>query len=270
MIAKIVKGRGFRGVLEYNLAQGKGYVIDTNMAGRNPRELAAEFGALRRRRPNLGKAVFHASLSAAPGEKLTDDQWREIGHRYLRDMGFTDNQYIIIRHTDTEHEHIHIVANRVTLAGEVVSESFDRLKQERIMREIELEYGLQRVAPSSEAKHRSLTRNEINMAIRTGKEPPRQKLQRLLDEVLKDGPTVLELVERLHIAGVSVWVNFSATGHINGFSFELDGVPFKGSDLGRAYTWTGLQKAGVTYVETRDRAGLERLRAAATDRAGLE
>ena len=131
------------------------------------------------------------------------------------------------------------------------------------MREIELEYGLQRVAPSIEAKRRSLTSNEINMAIRTGKEPPRQKLQRLLDEALKKKLTALELAEWLQNAGVSVRANISSTGRMNGFSFELDGVPFKGSDLGKAYTWAGLQKAGVTYVETRDRAGLERLRAAA-------
>ena len=91
----------------------KGILLDTNMAGENPRELAQEFGAIRELRPGLGKAVFHASLSAAPGEQLSDEQWREIGQEYLAGMGFTDNQYVISRHTDTEHEHIHILANRI-------------------------------------------------------------------------------------------------------------------------------------------------------------
>lgn len=35
-------------------------------------------------------------------------------------MGFKDNQFVITRHTDTEHEHIHILANRITHAGEVM------------------------------------------------------------------------------------------------------------------------------------------------------
>ena len=87
MIAKAVKGKGFRGALEYDLTKEKGRVIDSNMAGQNPRELAAEFGEIRKLRPNLGKAVMHVSLSAAPGEKLTDEQWREVGQRYLRGMG---------------------------------------------------------------------------------------------------------------------------------------------------------------------------------------
>lgn len=154
MIANLAKGRGFRGALEYNLAREKGYIIDSNMAGENPRELAAEFGEIRKLRPNLGRAVFHVALSAAPGENLTDEQWRGIAQYYLHGMGFTDNQYVVIRHTDTEHSHIHILANRIRFDGQVVSDSHDYKRQENIMREIERGYGLQRVAPSSEAKQR--------------------------------------------------------------------------------------------------------------------
>ena len=133
MIAKMVKGRGFRGALEYDITKEGGRIISSNMAGEKPRELAAEFGEIRKLRPNLGKAVMHVSLSAAPGEKLTDEQWQAIGQRYLRGMGFTDNQFVMTRHTDTEHEHIHILANRITHAGEVVSDGQDYKRQETIM-----------------------------------------------------------------------------------------------------------------------------------------
>ena len=44
MIAKSVKGKGFRGALEYDLTKEQGRILDTNMAGSTPRELAAEFG----------------------------------------------------------------------------------------------------------------------------------------------------------------------------------------------------------------------------------
>src|SRR5260363_277519 len=50
--------------------------------------VAAEFGAIRKLRPKLGKAVLHVSLSAALGEKLSDAQWRDISQRYLHGMGF--------------------------------------------------------------------------------------------------------------------------------------------------------------------------------------
>jgi hypothetical protein len=81
MIAKAVKGRGFRGALAYDLNQEKGRVIDTNMSGTTARELAKEFGEVRSLRPKLGKAVLHVSLSVAPGEHLSDEQWREVSTR---------------------------------------------------------------------------------------------------------------------------------------------------------------------------------------------
>ena len=62
MIAKAVKGQGFRGALDYDLTKEQGKILDTNMAGVSPRELAAEFGEIRRLRPNLGKAVLQGRL----------------------------------------------------------------------------------------------------------------------------------------------------------------------------------------------------------------
>ena len=108
MIAKAVKGKGFRGALEYDLTKEQGRVIDKNMAGENPRELAAEFGEIRKLRPNLGKAVLHVSLSAAPGEKLTDEQWREIGKRYMDGMGLEQNQFVITAHRHRARTHPHL------------------------------------------------------------------------------------------------------------------------------------------------------------------
>lgn len=259
MIAKMVKGRGFRGALEYDLTKEKGRVIDSNMAGQNPRELAAEFGEIRKLRPNLGKAVMHVSLSAAPGEKLTDEQWREVGQRYLRGMGFKDNQFVITRHTDTEHEHIHILANRITHAGEVVSDGQDYKRQETIMREIERDYGLQRVAPSIEAERKAPTKGEIEQHARTGQPSARQQLQQICDACAKDCRSFSEYQERLEAAGVEVVPVAQLNGaKLSGLSYRLDGVTMKGSDLGKGYTAAGIQKRGISYEQDRDFAAVRR------------
>ena len=261
MIAKMVKGRGFRGALEYDLTKENGRVIDSNMAGQNPRELAAEFGEIRKLRPNLGKAVLHVSLSAAPGEKLTDEQWREVGQRYLRGMGFKDNQFVITRHTDTEHEHIHILANRITHAGEVVSDGQDYKRQETIMREIERDYGLQRVAPSIEAERKAPTKGEIEGALRTGRPSTRDQLQKLCDGAAKDCPDFTTYQERLEAVGVElVPVAQMGGAKLSGLSYRLDGVTMKGSDLGKGYTAAGIQKRGISYEQDRDFAAVERCR----------
>ena len=167
MIAKMSKGTGFRGALDYDLKKEQGHILDTNMEGQTPRALATEFGVIRQLRPGLQKAVLHASISATPGEHLTDDQWRAIGHRYLQGMGFTDNQFVITRHTDTDHEHIHVLANRIRFDGQVVSDSQDWRRQETLMREIERDYGLEQVAPSHQATRSAPTKGEIEQSART-------------------------------------------------------------------------------------------------------
>jgi len=257
MIAKAVKGKGFRGALEYDLTKEGGQVLDTNMAGKNPRELAAEFGEIRKLRPNLGKAVLHVSLSAAPGEKLTDEQWAAIGQRYLRGMGFKDNQFVMTRHTDTEHEHIHILVNRITHGGEVVSDGQDYKRQETIMREIERDFGLQRVAPSIEAERKAPTKGEIEGAIRTGQPSTRQQLQQLADGAAKDCPDFTTYQRRLEAVGVElVPVAQLGGAKLSGLSYRLDGVTMKGSDLGKTYTAAGIQKRGITYEQDRDFAAV--------------
>ena len=271
MIAKLVKGRGFRGALEYDLDREKGVLLDTNMAGENPRELAREFGAVRELRPGLGKAVFHASLSAAPGEQLSDEQWREIGQEYLAGMGFTENQYVISRHTDTEHEHIHILANRIGYDGQVVSDAHDYPRQERLMREIELEYGLEEVAPSREAERRAPTQAEIEQTLRTGEVSTRQQLQALCAGAAQDCDSFTTYVERLEAVGVDVLPTVQQHGaKLSGLQYRLDGVTMKGSDLGKAYAAAGIQKRGISYEQDRDGPTVERCRdrAASLDRGG--
>jgi hypothetical protein len=233
MIAKAVKGGGFRGALEYDLSKEQAHVLDTNMEGTTPRELAKEFGEIRKLRPNLGKAVLHVSLSAAPGEHLSDEQWREIGQRYLAHMGLDDNQYIITRHCDTEHEHIHLLANRIQFDGEVTSDSHDYRRHETLMRVLERDFGLQQVRPSIEAERHAATKGEIEEGLRTGLPSTRQRLQQLCDAAAKGSTSFTEYADRLEASGVSLVPVTQLEGtKLSGLSYILDGVVMKGSDLG--------------------------------------
>jgi hypothetical protein len=253
MIAKAVKGKGFRGALEYDLSKEQGRVIDTNMNGSGPRQLAAEFGEIRKLRPNLGKAVLHVSLSAAPGERLTDNQWRQIGQRYLHAMGLAHNQYLITRHTDTEHEHIHLLANRIRFDGTVTSDSHDYRRHEVLMRAIERDFALQPVLPSIEAQRHAATKGEIEEGLRTGMPSTRQRLQQLCDAAAVACDSFTEYAARLDAVGVEIVpVTQQGGARLSGLSYRLDGVVMKGSDLGKRYSPAGLAKQGVGYDKERD------------------
>jgi hypothetical protein len=261
MIAKAIKGKGFRGALEYDLSKEQGRLIDTNMEGAGPRELAREFGAIRKLRPNLGRAVLHVSLSAAPGEHLNDDQWREIGQRYLHGMGLDANQYLITRHLDTEHEHVHLLVNRVRFDGDVTSDSHDYRRQEILMRAIERDYSLQPVRPSIEAERHAATKGEIEQGLRTGIASTRQRLQQLCDGAATKSRTYSDYAERLEAAGVELVPVTQLDGaKLSGLSYRLDGVMMKGSDLGKGYSPAGLAKRGIRYEKNRDLAAIGRQR----------
>jgi hypothetical protein len=261
MIAKAIKGKGFRGALEYDLSKEQGRVIDTNMEGVGPRELAREFGAIRKLRPNLSRAVLHVSLSAAPGETLTDDQWREIGQRYLHGMGLDANQYLITRHLDTEHEHVHLLVNRIRFDGDVTSDSHDYRRHEILMRAIERDFSLQPVQPSIEAERPAATKGEIEQGLRTGIASTRQRLQQLCDGAATSSRTYSDYAERLEAAGVALVPVTQLDGaKLSGLSYRLDGVMMKGSDLGKGYSPAGLAKRGISYEKDRDLAAIGRQR----------
>jgi hypothetical protein len=261
MIAKAIKGKGFRGAVAYDLEKEGRRLLATNMDGETPRELAREFGEIRKLRPTLGRAVLHVSLSAAPGESLTDTQWVEIGQRYLRGMGLHENQYLITRHVDTEHEHIHLLVNRIRFDGKVVSDSNDYRRQEALMREIERDYALQPVQASREVARHAPTKGEIEEGLRTGVPSTRQRLQQLCDGAVAISRDYSEYAAHLEAAGVAlVPVVQIAGARLTGLSYLLDGVMMKGSDLGKGYSPAGLAKRGICYEKDRDFEAIGRQR----------
>ena len=69
-----------------------------------------------------------------------------------------------------------------------------------------------------------------------------------------------ELVERLQQQGVEVQVGLTRTGFSTGISYNLDGVALSGTQLGKAYTFSGLQKnRGISYDQGRDNALIDAL-----------
>ena len=167
MIGKQIKGTGFRGCLNYVLGKKGAYLIGGTMCGQTSEELAAEEVIARQLRPNLKVAVFHATLSVDSTEKLEDSEendqrWLVIAADYMKAMEFDNNQYVVVKHNDTDHDHIHIVASRIRLDGSVVDDSWDYYKSQETIRQLERNYNLETVTPSWETDKRAQTTGEHN------------------------------------------------------------------------------------------------------------
>jgi hypothetical protein len=149
VIGKVVVGRSYRGLANYLLEDGRGQIVAGSMAGRTPRELAAEVGQFRRLNPKLGKAVAHFSLNPAPDDPdLSDEQWQAIAERFMCELGFGDAPWIGVIHRDTYFDgqvrpHLHLAACRISAkTGRTVSDSNFFYRTEEAIRGIERDFGL--------------------------------------------------------------------------------------------------------------------------------
>jgi|MDTG01.4.fsa_nt_gb hypothetical protein len=270
MKAKVERGSGFRGVVNYALGKGGNAVeiVGGNMSGRDPRSLAAEFGMGRAARSNVKRPVWHVSLALPPGDALSSDKWADVANDFMAGMGLDRHQFIAIRHADTDIDHIHIIGNRIALDGSLYLGKFDAKRAIRLTQELEIRHGLTitKGLDDEPAEVKTPTRNEMEMSLRTEIAPPRQRLQVIVDAALAVGGSVFDFMDRIEAAGAVARPNVAKTGKMNGFAFELDGIAFKGSDLGKGYTWNGLQQKGITYEQDRDGEAL-RARAGGTGRA---
>jgi len=256
MIGKQIIGSGFRGVLNYmeeKVVHGVGELISTNMLGKTAKEFSKEYGMIRALKPNLNKAVYHVALSLSPEENLSNGDFIRLGQKYLRLMGFDNNQFVIYRHYDRQHPHIHIIANRVSLNGEVVSDRWNYRLSESIIRQLEKEFQLNELVSSEKTEEKALSKGQVENFRRTGEIPIKTQLQIIIRRALADNLTLPEFQQRLVEAGASCRLHENKTG-IFGISFELDGFTFKGSSLGKGYTW-GKIKQKLNYNERNQETG---------------
>lgn len=251
MIGKISKGGSFKNLVEY-LDKEDAVVLGTNMYGQGSRELTAEFMAIRDLNPGIKQPVLHASLSLLPGESLSDEQFREACETWMEKMGFdlSLNQYLIVRHKDTEHEHAHLAINRIDMvSGKVVVDSFERYRSQEIIRDLEKTYGLEQVAASWQTFKNVDSQLEQNLEVSGC-----QKLAQLIERAAIDSPTMPEFFQRLASHRVRAEVEFTRNGKPKGITYSVaDQEKVAGNALGKAYSFPGLQKyLKVNYDPARD------------------
>jgi hypothetical protein len=253
MLAKITKGRDFYGCLRYVIDRAGAERIGGNMEGSTLQELVAEFNLSvqrqQRRSPrNLAQVVVcHTSLSVEIGRNLDAQTWNEIAKDYLNEMGFDNNQFVMIRHTDTQHDHVHLVIARSRLDGTMVSGWLDYRKAQLVLRKLEQDYKLQSVRSSWETEIKAPTVNEVRQFRRTGEPSVRVLLQVAIDEVLSTSTNLDNFKQRLADYGVEIRLRQISTG-IVGISYKLNGIAFPGFKLGKRYTWSRIQtQLGENY-----------------------
>jgi hypothetical protein len=140
MMAKIVKGKAFKGVINYILDKQKStQIVDYDgLRMKSKASIIQSFIRQSGLNDRVSKPVCHISLdfSAQDKDKLSNQLMGQITREYMKRMGITDTQYIVARHFDKEHPHVHIVFNRVNNHGRTITDGNDRFRSEKICKEL--------------------------------------------------------------------------------------------------------------------------------------
>jgi hypothetical protein len=88
------------------------------------------------------KVVFHASLNPNPKDKLSEEQLSEIAQAYMQKLGYGNQPYIVMKHSDIKREHLHIISLRIDENGKKINDSYEVARSMKICKDLEQEFNL--------------------------------------------------------------------------------------------------------------------------------
>ncbi len=151
MIVKITGGKSIYGVLTYNglkAEDGKAQILLQNNMLESPDNRFDLGLCMRSFTPYLfanrrtEKPVIHISLNPDPKDRITDRELAEMAQKYMEAMGYSNQPYIVFKHTDIDRQHLHVVSVRVDGNGKKIKSDFENRRSMEICRRLEQEYGL--------------------------------------------------------------------------------------------------------------------------------
>ena len=238
MIAKIMKGSGFKGVINYILDSKKGTELIDSSGVRTDgiSHIIQSFIAQTELNPRVSKVVGHISLSfsAQDSPKLSNEWMTKVAREYMEKMGIKDTQYIIGCHFDKEHPHVHMAFNRIDNNGKTISDRNDRFRSEKICKELTAKYGLYFAGGKEKVKEHRL------------KEPDKTKYE--IYQALKTEITRCrewkDLLAYLKKQDIDVCFKYKGNSQeVQGIIFEKNGYHFNGSKVDRNFSYSKIDFA---------------------------
>ena len=238
MIAKIVKGSSFKGVVNYILDKEKDakILICDGLFVENKNTIAMSFDAQSKMNPKVTKPVGHISLAFHKEDEhhLTDRAMAGIALEYLKEMGITDTQVLIVGHFDKEHPQVHIAFNRIANNGRTISDRNERIRSARICKELTKKYNLYFASGKERVKQHRL------------KEPDKTKygLYSILKSEVSRCGDWQQLAANLEKQGVDMRFKYKGkSDEVQGVVFIMNGYSFSGSKIDRQFSYSKIDAA---------------------------
>ena len=186
---------------------------------------------------------LHIEIGIAPQDekRLSLASVRNLASHFAGRMGLANHQWVAVTHKDTDNRHIHIIANRISLFGEVYDTTFVSNRAARVAEEISREKGLTIAREiKAERKHQKAKTNPT-------REQTKQQVQKicyaLLDKYKGTGITGHSMfLYELNKNNIAIERMKNKQGMVYGLKFSYCGQTFKASEIGREFGYHSLRK----------------------------
>ena len=214
-----------------------------NLCSREPKTIYEEMKVVSDYNTRCKNKFLRIEIGIAPQDerKLPVSELMRIAHLFAKRIGLDNHQWVAVTHKDTDNRHIHIIANRINLYGEVYDSTFVSNRAARVSEEISREKGLT-IAKEVKAKKQHQEPKASPIREQT-KQQVQQICYALLDKYKGTGVTGHSMfLYELHKNGISIERMKNKQGKIYGLKFSYAGQSFKASEIGREFGYRSLQK----------------------------
>ena len=243
--------------LEYIFREGKlgNQLVFHNLCSREPKAIYEEMKVVSDYNTRSKNKFLRIEIGIAPQDekRLPVSELMRIAHLFAKRMGLDNHQWVAVTHKDTDNRHIHIIANRISLYGEVYDTTFVSNRAARVAEEISREKNLT-IAKEVKAKRKYQKKKVCQTREQTKKEV-RQICYSLLDKYRGTGITGHSMfLYELNKNGIAIERMKNKQGNVYGLKFSYNGQCFKASEIGREFSYRSLQKNFGSYnkAETKE------------------
>ncbi|ATV53509.1 relaxase/mobilization nuclease domain-containing protein [Prevotella intermedia] len=231
--------------LEYIFREGKlgKTLLFHNLCGTTPKEIYEEMKMVSDYNTRCRNKFLRIEIGIAPQDekRLSLASVRNLASNFAIRMELANHQWVAVTHKDTDNMHIHIIANRINLYGEVYDTTFVSNRAARVAEELSRKNGL------TIAKEVKAERTHQKAKANPTREQTKQQVQKicytLLDRYKGPGITGYSMfLYSLSKSGVTIERLKNKQGKVYGLKFSYNGQCFKASEIGREFGYHSLQK----------------------------
>ena len=231
--------------LDYIFREGKlgSRLAFHNLCSRDSKTIYEEMKVVSDYNSRCRNKFLRIEIGIAPQDekRLPVSELMWIAHLFAKRMGLDNHQWVAVTHKDTDNRHIHIIANRISLYGEVYDTTFVSNRAAKVAEEISREKGLTLAKEvKAEKKYQKTTASPTREQT---KKEVQQICYSLLDKYKGTGITGHSMfLYELNKKGIIIERMKNKQGKVYGLKFSYAGQSFKASEIGREFGYRSLQK----------------------------